>query len=115
MPVTANGRMRLHRRLSQSRSMQFIGGDTTRHGRRNSLQRSVMGWNERHAQEEMMSLTRDPDTFPFEVIASRDDGLCDKSYCPSCTAPCQRRLGHNGRHECINCGTKWWDRGEAGL
>jgi hypothetical protein len=38
--------------------------------------------------------------------------LCSESYCPACGAPCQKRQDHQGMHDCINCGTKWWD--EAG-
>jgi uncharacterized Zn finger protein (UPF0148 family) len=37
-----------------------------------------------------------------------DDRLCIDDRCPACGAPCQRRQDHDGQHECINCGTRWW-------
>jgi hypothetical protein len=38
---------------------------------------------------------------------------CYVSDCPACRAPCQRNQGHDGQHDCINCGTRWYSEETA--
>jgi hypothetical protein len=49
---------------------------------------------------------------PDEKISVRKiDTMCPHG-CVACGAPCQRNAGHKNQHECINCGTRWYDDAE---